>query len=77
MEHDGGAELQVLAADGGELAASITAASLALADSGILFVVALTGQCLLLLILLGLIYALNSRCGAHRTCERMLHYLGG
>ncbi len=76
MEHDGGTELQVLAADGGELAASITAASLALADSG-MFVVTLTGQHLLLLILLGLIYVLNFRCGTHRTCERMLHYLGG
>ncbi len=77
MEHDGGTDLQVLAADGGELAASITAASLALADSGMFFM-ALTGQHLLLLILLGFIHAaLNFRCGAPRTCERMFHFLGG
>ncbi len=40
MENDGGTKLQVIAADGGELAASITAASLALADSGMFSVIA-------------------------------------
>ncbi len=39
MENDVGTKLQVIAADGGELAASITAASLALADSGMFSVI--------------------------------------